>query len=89
MVDWFFLYIDQETGDVFHHQTCKAFYEKTTGPIGNLSNSQEMLDGLAARLSRKEIVPIICPNKRCGCGMCVPKAQSIDDFKLLTQGIYE
>lgn len=89
MVDWFFLYIDQETGNVFHHQTCKAFYEKTTGPIGNLSDTNKMLDDLNIRLSKKDIVPIICPNRRCGCGMCVPKAKSIDDFKIMQQGLYE
>ena len=83
MVDWFFLYIDQETGNVFHHQTCKAFYEKTTGPIGNLSNSTQMLVDLSKRLSQETVVPIICPNKRCGCGMCVPKAKTLDDFKSL------
>jgi len=89
LVDWFFLSIDQETGEVYHHQTCKAFFEKTRGAIGNLSNTQAMLDGLKSRLSQKEVTPIICPNKRCGCGMCVPKAESLEDFKIMQQGLYE
>lgn len=87
MVDWFFLYIDQETQDVYHHQTCKAFYEKTKGPIGNLQNSEKMLTDLKERLSQKIVPSIICPNSRCGCGMCVPKAQTIEDFNLLQEAI--
>ena len=87
LVDWFFLYIDQETGNVFHHQTCKAFFEKTSGPIGNLDNANKMILDLKQRLSKKEITPIICPNKRCGCGMCVPKAKDFEDFKKLQQEI--
>jgi MoaA/NifB/PqqE/SkfB family radical SAM enzyme len=87
MVDWFFLYIDQETQDVYHHQTCKAFYENTTGPIGNLKDSGKMLDQLKNRLSLKEIPYIVCPNNRCGCGMCVPKSQSFEDFRLLQESI--
>jgi MoaA/NifB/PqqE/SkfB family radical SAM enzyme len=87
MVDWYFLYIDQETGEVYHHQTCKALYDKKTGSLGNLSNSQKMLDELKDRLSQPVIKSIICPNSRCGCGMCVPKASSLEDFKIIKESI--
>jgi len=87
MVDWFFLYVDQETKDVYHHQTCKAFFDKTTGAIGNLSNAQQMLDDLKNRLNQDVIPSIVCPNIRCGCGMCTPKAKNIDDFKILQQSV--
>jgi hypothetical protein len=80
LVDWFFLYIDQETKDVYHHQTCKALLEKKKGPIGNLSNSDLILNEVSNKINQKIIPNIICPNKRCGCGMCVPKAKNIDDF---------
>jgi MoaA/NifB/PqqE/SkfB family radical SAM enzyme len=87
MVDWFFLYIDQETQNVYHHQTCKAFYDNTTGPIGNLTNSDQILSELKERLSEPVIKSIVCPNTRCGCGMCVPKAQTLEDFKILQESI--
>lgn len=80
-VNWYFLHIEQDTGNVFHHQTCQATH-KSRGPIGNLNDSNKILSDLKTRLSGP-IKPIICPNQRCGCGMCVPKAKNIDDFEKL------
>lgn len=80
LIDWFFLYIDQETKDVYHHQTCKALLEKKKGPIGNLSNSDLILNEISNKINQEIIPNIICPNNRCGCGMCAPKAKNIDDF---------
>lgn len=80
MVDWFFLYVDQETGEIYHHQTCKALLNNQRGSIGNLSDTATILSTLSDRLNAPTIEHIVCPNQRCGCGMCVPKAQSLDDF---------
>jgi len=78
MVNWFFLHIDQETGLIYHHQTCQATHGKKTGSIGKLDESHVVLTDLKNRLDSPD--PIICPNKRCGCGMCVPKAKENSDF---------
>jgi MoaA/NifB/PqqE/SkfB family radical SAM enzyme len=85
-VNWYFLHIDQHGGDVFHHQTCQATHTGR-GPIGTLYNTQLILDNVSAMLSQTTIAPIICPNQRCGCGMCVPKAKSVDDFKQLWNNV--
>jgi len=82
MVDWFFLHIDQELREVTHHQTCRALRGKQTGVIGSLDNGEQLLQELAQMLSRP-IEPIRCPNARCGCGMCVPKAAGLQDFQEL------
>lgn len=82
-VDWYFLYIDQDMGEVYHHQTCKALYNKTRGPLGNLSDSEKLLSELKERLSKDIPDPIVCPNFRCGCGMCAPKAKDWDDFVMI------
>jgi hypothetical protein len=79
MVDWYFLYVDQETNLVYHHQTCQALYDEQRGPIGNLDDSAKLLDDLRNRLEQKDKF-IVCPNKRCGCGMCIPKAKNYQDF---------
>lgn len=79
MVDWFFLHIDQELGQVFHHQTCQAT-RGARGPIGTLNNTDELLANLELLLSNDAVEPIVCPNARCGCGMCVPKAQNKEDI---------
>jgi MoaA/NifB/PqqE/SkfB family radical SAM enzyme len=81
MVNWFFLFIDQETNNVYHHQTCKATHDGAPGPIGTLNNTSAMFKDLEEYF--KNPIPIICPNQRCGCGMCIPKAESLDEFNLL------
>lgn len=81
-VNWFFLHIDQKSGDVFHHQTCQATH-LGRGPIGNLKDTAVILCKTHALLSEETLKPIVCPNLRCGCGMCVPKAEGFEDFKEL------
>lgn len=80
--DWFcsvnkyFLHIEQHTGNVYHHQTCQALHNGQRGPIGNLRNTTEILN--YQELNKDNI--ITCPNNRCGCGMCVPKAKDYTEF---------
>jgi MoaA/NifB/PqqE/SkfB family radical SAM enzyme len=88
MVDHYFLHIDQETDTVYHHQTCQALHGNKRGPLGFLKDANQLIADLETRLESKE--SIICPNTRCGCGMCVPKAKDFEDFikikkELLTQ----
>lgn len=78
MVDWYFLHIDQHTKSVYHHQTCQALHNKQRGALGTLDDSETLLRDLEKRLEMPS--PIICPNQRCGCGMCVPKAKNQEDF---------
>jgi MoaA/NifB/PqqE/SkfB family radical SAM enzyme len=80
-VNWYFLHIEQNTGKVFHHQTCQATHTGR-GPIGNLNNTESILSNVREMLSGS-VKPIVCPNQRCGCGMCVPKAKDISVFKEL------
>jgi len=82
MINWFFLHIDQQSGNIFHHQTCKATFEGI-GPIGHISDPTSLLKKTYDLLSQESIKPIVCPNQRCGCGMCAPKAKNLTDFKVL------
>jgi len=75
-VNKYFMHIDQHTGNVYHHQTCQALHNGQRGPIGNLLNVDEIFK--YAEINKHNI--IICPNNRCGCGMCVPKAKNLEDF---------
>jgi organic radical activating enzyme len=75
-VNHYFLYIDQETGLVYHHQTCQAKHDGTKGSIGSLDNTQAMIDNA----NKYKDTPIQCPNQRCGCGMCVPKAKELEEY---------
>jgi MoaA/NifB/PqqE/SkfB family radical SAM enzyme len=85
MVDWYFLHVDQQTGLVYHHQTCKALHNKKRGALGNLENPEVMLQELVERM--KQPTNIVCPNQRCGCGMCIPKAKDNADFSQLWNSV--
>lgn len=78
-VNQYFLHIDQHTGNVYHHQTCQALHDGLRGPLGNLNNTDIIFD----YVEKNKDKTIVCPNNRCGCGMCIPKAKSIDVFKEL------
>ena len=80
-VDWFFLHIEQSTKSVYHHQTCKATHSGERGPIGSLDDCESMISNLKDYLENP--TPMICPNSRCGCGMCIPKAKDYKEFKVI------
>lgn len=75
-VNKYFLHIDQHTGNVYHHQTCQALHNGLRGPIGNLKDTNAILE--YANYNKDKT--IVCPNSRCGCGMCVPKSINIQDL---------
>jgi len=77
-VNYYFLHIEEHTRKVFHHQTCQATFTGR-GPIGSLDNIDLILENTKKYLKNPK--PIVCPNQRCGCGMCVPKAKHWEDFK--------
>lgn len=74
-VNKYFLHIDNETELVYHHQTCQATFEGK-GSIGSLRDTQNILDYALKNINNI----IVCPNDRCGCGMCVPKAKELSEY---------
>ena len=79
-VNHYFMHVDQHERLVYHHQTCQALHGGKRGPIGSLDDQSKILDYARNAVNSS---PIICPNDRCGCGMCVPKAKNADVFKEL------
>lgn len=79
-VNHYFLHIDQHEKLVYHHQTCQALHGGKRGPLGSLDDTASILD-YAKNAANSN--PIVCPNDRCGCGMCVPKAKKIEVYNLL------
>ena len=75
-VNKYFLHIDQHTGNVYHHQTCQALHDGLRGPLGNLNNTDAIFEYVQVNKDKT----IVCPNNRCGCGMCVPKAKELLDY---------
>lgn len=73
-VNWYFLHIEQQTGLVYHHQTCQATLEGQRGPIGNLKDPEKILKTFREHINSQSMPIVKCPNKLCGCGLCTPKS---------------
>jgi hypothetical protein len=82
-VNKYFLHIDNETELVYHHQTCQAKFEKGRGSIGSLTDTESIYKYVEQNKNNT----IICPNLRCGCGMCVPKAEDKNEYDSLMRSI--
>jgi len=87
-VNWFFLHINQHDNELLHHQTCKQLWNKKRGPICDLSKEKlyKHLDWLKEQLANKSLPILQCSKHTCGCGMCVPKSESLDKFKNVLSG---
>ena len=74
-VNHFFVYIKQINGEVYVNKDCKMNYNGKVGPIGNLNNTQPILE-------QAQNPPVIqCARWRCFCGLCAPKAADLDTYK--------
>jgi len=83
-VNWFFLHIEQQTDQIFHHQTCQARFDGTRGAIGSITDSDKIITWLKDKLETKTMPIIQCPlgpNKLCGCGLCTPKSTNLQKLK--------
>lgn len=80
-INWFFLYIKQVNGNLYTNKDCRMNFDGTEGPIGNLSDTQAVLDALRDMLENKKMPVIQCAKKSCWCGLCTPKAKDLDTFK--------
>ena len=81
-VNWYFIHIEQQTDSVYHHQTCQARFDGTAGPIGKISDGNNIITVLKNNLENNTMPIIVCPNTFCSCGLCTPK--SSDKNKLLS-----
>ena len=79
-VNWFFLYIKQVNGEVYVNKDCKMNFNGEIGPIGNLSNTSEILNTLAEQLGTKTLPVIQCKKPTCYCGLCAPKARELTTY---------
>jgi pyruvate-formate lyase-activating enzyme len=79
-VNQFFLFVKQLTGDVYVNKDCKMTFDGTVGPIGNLSESDSIIDKLKEQLINGQPV-IQCKKSKCLCGLCAPKAKNLDTYK--------
>ncbi len=77
-VNWYFLHIEQQTGLIYHHQTCQATLDSKRGSIGTVEDFKNIITDVENKLKNNSMPIIVCPNKLCGCGLCTPKSSNKD-----------
>jgi pyruvate-formate lyase-activating enzyme len=79
-VNHFFLYIKQITGEIFVNKDCKMNFNGSVGPIGHLDNTEKLLFETRQKLINNTLPIIQCKKSRCVCGLCAPKAQTLENY---------
>jgi MoaA/NifB/PqqE/SkfB family radical SAM enzyme len=82
-VNWFFLFVQQLTGNIYTNKDCRTSTTGQVEPLGNLSNYQTLLDQVKTQLDKQAMPVIKCVKDICMCGFCAPKADNLNDFKEL------
>jgi hypothetical protein len=82
-VNWFFLFVQQVTGNIYFNKDCRMSLNNRVEPIGNINNYKKVLQTLQDQFSTKSMPVIQCAKQMCMCGYCAPKAENLDDFKEL------
>jgi len=80
-VNHFFLFVKQVNGEVYVNKDCKMNFDGTVGPIGHLSNTDQILNNLQNYIDTDTMPVIQCKKAKCYCGVCAPKAKNLEDYK--------
>lgn len=79
-VNEFFLFIKQVNGEIYVNKDCKMNFNGEVAPIGTLDNAETLLDWTRDNLTNRTMPVIQCKKSRCLCGLCAPKAKSLETF---------
>lgn len=82
-VNWFFLHLESQTDSIYLHQTCQATFTGGRGAVGTISNYHEFISYVEEQVIGNSENIIICPNNKCGCGICATKAFNKNDYVTL------
>jgi hypothetical protein len=55
-------------------------FDGTVGPIGNLTDADQILSTLKNQLETNTLPVIQCKKYQCFCGLCAPKAKNFDSY---------
>jgi len=83
-VNRFFLYIRQNTGQVFTNKDCRQNLRSKVAPLGFLTDTEEILKKARHAIKNKQDF-IVCQKNSCWCGMCTPKSKDEDVFKKIME----
>ena len=79
-VNHFFLHVKQVTGEIFVNKDCKMSFTGAVGPIGQLDQADLILSNLKKQFDTDTLPVVQCKKSQCHCGLCAPKAQSLETY---------
>lgn len=79
-VNHFFLYVKQVNGEIYANKDCKMNFDGEVAPIGTLDRADQLLSWTRENLAAKTLPVIQCKKDKCMCGLCAPKAHSLDTY---------
>lgn len=79
-VNWFFLFVQQLTGNVYTNKDCRTSTTGRVEPLGQLKNYKEILTTLKKQLDEHSMPVIKCVKDICMCGICAPKSVDLDSY---------
>ena len=82
-VNWFFLFVQQLTGNVYTNKDCRMSTTNRVEPLGNIHNSAEIISTLKKQFESGSMPVIQCKKQICLCGICAPKAETKEEFMQL------
>ena len=82
-VNWYFLHINQTTGEIYNNKDCRTSLNNVVEPVGYLSDTKSIIDKHRTMLDTKTMPVIKCIKQTCLCGMCAPKARDLETFKIV------
>lgn len=80
-VNYFFVFVKQTTGEIFLNKDCQVNFNKEVGPIGYLSEKDQLLAETKRRLETGTQPTVICAKSKCWCGLCAPKAATKEKYQ--------
>lgn len=80
-VNWYFLHINQHTGEIYNNKDCRISLRNKVEPVGNLRDTETIISTTKTMLENKTMPVIKCINSSCNCGTCAPKAIDMQTFK--------
>jgi hypothetical protein len=79
------LFIKQVTGEVFVNKDCKMNFDGQVGPIGYLNQFDQILTTLKDQLNSNTMPIIQCKKYNCLCGLCAPKAKTLETYNSIME----
>lgn len=84
-VNEFFLFVKQVTGEIFVNKDCKMDFNGEVAPIGYLNDPGSLLKFTQEHVKNNNMPIIQCKKNKCMCGLCAPKAKTLDEFNSIME----